>query len=309
MKFHVKNLKAYFIILISIGYAAFTSSTFIASLIKHDTIAIIAATILAVIAHLYLLEGVRELKTDKFHTNCLIAILLCGSVVYFDLNGVWQKSDDHQVTPVLVEQQKEKDKLENAISSLDTLLVNNAQHTKNGKTNWAMYNTYNKTYKQREGLKEEWEQLQKRHKAELSAAVDQKETQAVNMIGLSVILFVLSTLVSFTLKDPEENLEARLSSIGPEEREVSKEKLDVLVGKVKTKSPDFPFESIDNKSEEERIKLASLYIKATNETDSRKLCGKFKLNFIMLKKARRLVLKAVEIDKKSKEAQLGFSFD
>lgn len=203
MRFELKNIKAYTIIVFSAVYASYTSALYLNVLLGNLIIAILSAVVLSVIAHLYLMEGVQKLKAQRLNSSIIIAILLCCTLAYFDLSGVSHKAENDNLLPLQDKQRQESAMLINQIMQVRETIKQNANHTANGKTNWAMYGTFTKSSQQLKDLNTQLNTLEKSHEKQLVHAQENIASQQKGLTGLSIALLVLSTLVSFSLVKTE----------------------------------------------------------------------------------------------------------
>jgi N-acyl-D-aspartate/D-glutamate deacylase len=93
-----------------------------------------------------------------------------------------------------MENEKINNKL-NAIANQEKVINSNSKHTKNGKTNWAMYGTFIQSSKQLKVLRLELSQLRKEKDENIKKAVHTAGAQQSKMMGgviVSLLLMLLS---------------------------------------------------------------------------------------------------------------------
>lgn len=324
MKFLIKDLKAYIIIALSVAYAGYTTSVFLNSLIDNQPVSILSAVALSIIAHLYLVEGTKDLKVNKFNSSFLVAILLCGSVVYFDLSGVSHLSKIGHLIPVNEQYEGEDQVLIEQINSVQKVLIASAEHTKLGKTNWALYNTYNKSQEQLKSLKEQQQELKASYKDNILRASVNAGEQENQMIGISIILFVLSCLVSFSLHPTVKVKEINIEKVSSTPSVITGKTKSTTTNVVKnTPTVEEILQGIlgdkDSKNSQgflnlfksqDRIRIAAAYISKWGTKDHRILSEKFHLNFSQISKAKIMAnkfLPAQQNNPKEREA-VGFTW-
>lgn len=272
MKFELKNLKAYAIILFSTVYATYTSTLFLELLLNSLVFAVVGAVCLSVVAHAYLVEGVGELKNKRFNSSILVALILCATLAYFDLAGVGEKAKQDSLLPLQQQQATETQQLQQQITAVRETVKSNSQHTKKGNTNWAMYGTFVKSSKQLQQLEQQQEQLQQQHNKQLEQATVEKEKQQQGLTGLSIALLVLSTLVSF--------------SVVQSNREPVNGTKKSLPTPTESTTPTFTTTVNKGLTTEEKIKMASDHIRETNQIEHEVLSKMFGINFSSVKKAK-----------------------
>lgn len=300
MNFNAKNLKGYIIILFSIAYASYTSSLYLEMLLGNLSISIVSATVLSIIAHLYLMEGIERLKKSKFTTSLTIGLILCTTLAYFDLSGVIEKSEQDNLLPIKQQQTTERQQLQQQLEQVQTTLANNAKHTTDGETNWAMYGTFTKSSKQLQQLEQQLEQLKMEHLQQLEQAKNKAQRQQKGLTGLSIALLVLSSLVSYAMVEISQTTQTEeKKKINNTKKESSENSIKHTISdnptilKTEKKIEQNPVEHLYNHpsqlegaTTEERIALASNYIKQTDNRDHRKISDLFRLNFTHVKQAK-----------------------
>lgn len=285
MKFEINNLKAYVIMVFSMLYASYTSALYLNHLLGNLIVSYVSAIVISVIAHLYLMEGVTFLKQKQFSASLLIALMLCGTLAYFDLSGVSRKATEDNLIPLQQKQEQELSHFKSQMRAVENTIMHNANHTSNGKTNWAMYGTFTKSSKQLQEMQEQLAKIEQAHLEQLGEAKKEAHSQKEGLTGLSIALLVLSTLISFTMGKSEKKASIVENNL-PERKDKEVYKMEVPTVERSIGTFELSEEEKWETSTAERIELASEYIKKTNETNQRKLSDMFRLNFGHVKQAK-----------------------
>lgn len=320
MKFKAQNLKGYAIIAFSIAYASYTSSLYLEMLLGNLIVSVIAAIALSIIAHLYLMEGIQKLKQSEVNTSIIVGITLCATLAYFDLSGVLEKAEQDTLLPLEQRQTSEIAQIQKQIALVQTTLNTNAQHTEGNKTNWAMYGTFTQSSKQLKALQQELNNVKEKHKEEKVNAQSKAERQQEGLTGLSIALLALSSLVSFTMAEKTTKVSELSSILKVENKPVTSNQqvktasnkqeinstqqqasLPEITSTEKQETVEIDYSSLNA---QERIILASDYIKQTHETNQRKLSDMFRLNFSHVRQAK--IMAGMIATNKSKPQPIGF---
>ena len=312
MNFELKNLKAYIVIVLSCLYATYTGSIFLENILGNLPIAILSSLTMGFIGHLYLIEGCKSLRQRKFSSNVLVAVLLCGILIFFDLKGVQDKNIADYIKPTIERHKSDRGSLNDQISAVSKVIQESASHTVNGKTNWALYNTYNKSSQQLKDLMASMEKLETMQRKELDEESQKTNEHTQYMSGISVVLVLLSILVSFSLEE-EKTVQQLKSGVSTEPSKTlisSTKKQPVSATEIPTtpsKKPTVeeilksmmvttPHDQTTNNhylrdySTKDRMRIAVGYIQASGVTKHELLSKKFLLNFKQISIVKNLAL-------------------
>ncbi|MBD0400563.1 hypothetical protein [Flammeovirga sp. EKP202] len=176
----------YSLVVVSMMYSSYVTFWFVKEYFQNTPIALSISIFIVFLSHHYTLQTISFYQHFKsINQYAILATLLTSMIFYAEWNGQLLHAKDQIVST-------NTSSIDDQIDQVQNVILENAKHTVNGKTNWAKYQTFLDAQKNLKLLEERRVVLMK----EIAEQETEAETTANSFRAFSVLLFVLAFLAS-----------------------------------------------------------------------------------------------------------------